>query len=192
MATLAGADIQQIAIAPNASNARRRRIVLLLTAAGAALGALSLLPTKPRLVWNHTASIPLGLYWISDDTPSRGDVVVVTPPPPVAHALQDAGVLRASHLLLKPLAAEAGDEVCRTGTRVTINGRLVASARTTARDGRALPAWSGCQVLGATDIFLIANHPGSFDSRYFGPLGADQIRGVAHPLLLIGAEQEPG
>jgi type IV secretory pathway protease TraF len=56
--------------------------------------------------------------------------------------------------VLKPVAAAAGDRVCRSGRTVTINGHLVAIARHVDRNGRSLPMWQSCRRLSASEVFL--------------------------------------
>lgn len=169
---------------------RRRGAVLLLTALGACLGALTLLPHHPRLVWNFTESVPVGLYSVERATPVKGDVLVLNPEGRARDVLQTFGALPSGHLLLKHLAAAPGDTVCRNKMMITINGAVAAIARPRAHDGRALPAWSGCRSLLPGEIFLLAPHPASFDSRYFGVVDDSQIVGVAHPIFTLPASQE--
>ncbi len=172
-----------------AGAARRRRtgVCLALTLAGVSFGLLSLQPLQPALVWNHTGSVPVGLYTIESKTPVRGDLVVIAPTGDLQATLDDYGVLPAGRLLLKLLAAASGDSVCRRGLSVTINGAAAATAKTRTAGGRALPVWSGCRTLGAGDVVVLTRHGGSFDSRYLGPIGADQIIGVAHPIATLPA-----
>ncbi|MDH3770929.1 MAG: S26 family signal peptidase [Nitrospirota bacterium] len=45
--------------------------------------------------------------------------------------------------------------------------------------------WTACQVLGADRYFAFSDWvPNSFDSRYFGPVDADEITGVYRPLFV--------
>lgn len=169
---------------------RRGGAFLALTITGASLGLLSLQPRAPALVWNFTESVPTGLYRISDARPAKGDVVALAPAGATRALLDAYGVLPAGKVLLKRLSAIEGDTVCRSGVSITINGAGAATARSTSRGGHRLPAWSGCRVLGAGEILVLAPHPLSFDGRYFGPIDAGQVIGVATPLLtfpLVGA-----
>jgi type IV secretory pathway protease TraF len=70
--------------------------------------------------------------------------------------------------LIKPVAALAGDRVCRLDGRITINGRLAAFAQQADKSGRVLPEWAGCKTLIEGELFLLSNAEGSFDGRYFG------------------------
>jgi len=65
---------------------------------------------------------------------------------------------------------------------VTINGRVAAQASSADPAGRLLPSWSGCFRLTSTDIFVLSLDPGSFDSRYFGPVERRHIVGTAVPV----------
>jgi conjugative transfer signal peptidase TraF len=159
-----------------------------LLASGAAGLALLLFPVihRPqlRLVWNASASVPLGLYRIEPDgRASVGDIVAVRPSPWLTRFMAARRYVEAGALLVKPVTAVRGASVCRIGRIVTIDGRPVARALPRDRFGRPLPNWSGCLRLGPDQLFLIAPVSAtSFDSRYFGPVHRDQIVGRAVPL----------
>lgn len=162
-------------------------MVRILTCGSLALAAL-LIPAvhhpAPRLIWNASVSVPIGLYRIEHDSaPAVGELVAVRPSPSLARYMDARRYVEAGVLLVKPIAAENGATVCRRGLSVTIDGRTVAAALPHDRLGRSLPVWSGCRRLGADDLFLIAPaHRDSFDSRYFGPVERRQIVGRAVPL----------
>lgn len=168
-----------------ARRAHRTAVCLALTLTGVSLGLLSLLPHAPALIWNYTESVPVGLYRVGHGARVKGDIVAVVPTGALRETLDAYDALPTGRLLLKQLAAASGDTICREHTSITINGANAAIAKSETASGRALPAWSGCHVLGAGERFLLAPHPLSFDSRYFGPIDADQILGVAHPLLTL-------
>jgi len=149
---------------------------------GIALLAASFLPRRPMLVWNFTASAPVGLYRTLPRAWMRGDWVAIEPSPELRAAMADLGVLEHGRLLVKRVAAASGDEVCRQGGHVRINGRLSAAALLTSSSGAPLPSWTGCLRLGPNDIFLLGQADGSFDGRYFGVTDAGEI--VA-PLVLL-------
>jgi type IV secretory pathway protease TraF len=92
------------------------------------------------------------------------------------------GYLRKGALLIKPVAAAAGDTVCRHGSLVTINGRIAAHARTLDALGRPLPVWSGCFRLAVDQIFVLSADPDSFDSRYMGPINRAHVLDSAQPV----------
>lgn len=148
----------------------------------AACLALAATP-KPRLLWNATASVPVGLYRLLPPTRlAVGELVVVRPDPVLASRLAEDGRLPRGVPLIKPIAAGPGQVVCRRGSVVTIDGRRAALALTADGQGRALPAWRGCRTLDAGEAFLLAPAPGSFDGRYFGPTDAGRFVARARPL----------
>ena len=142
-------------------------------------------PRRLLLVWNVTPSTPIGFYIVTQAMPERGDLVVTRLPPGMEALAVSRSMLSANTPVLKPIAALAGDLVCRFGSTVTINGRFAAMARQLDRHGRTLPIWRGCRRLSVSQVFILAGHPDSFDSRYYGPLDAHRARGVAHPLFIF-------
>lgn len=159
-----------------------------------ALGAIGasaiLLTTVPlfvdlplQILWNASASVPVGLYAVSEEMPGRGELAVVRPAPGVAAYMAGRHYVPLSVPLLKPVAATAGATICRDGVTVSIDGRHAATALTADRLGRRLPVWTGCRTLGTDELFLLADaSPASFDSRYFGPVTRRQVIGRAAPV----------
>ena len=143
------------------------------------LTCLVFIPHNPKLIYNSTASMPKGFYWIHNTHPQKGDHVLIKLPPPIADFAAKRNILPRSIPLLKTLVAVDGDQVCRFGLMVLVNGDEVAKARRTDTQGRPLPVWQGCSVLGKNDLFVLSKHAHSFDSRYFGPVSRDTVMGVA-------------
>lgn len=157
----------------------------------AAISTLSILlilaadvPNRPFLIWNATASVPVGLYRLSRVALVRGDIVAVRLPRSTAEFASAHGYLPANVLLLKPLGATAGDHVCRRGSLVFINDALRAIASIADSRGQRLPVWRGCLTLGPDEVVVIGARRDSYDSRYFGPLRTSQILGRAVPILI--------
>ena len=142
-------------------------------------------PPPLLLLWNTTASVPVGLYVVTRAAPKLADLLAIRLPSALEAFAVSRAILSPNTPILKPVAAVAGDRVCRFGATVTINGRPVAIARRLDRYGRCLPLWEGCQRLSASQVFILAPHPHSFDGRYFGPLHVHLARGVAHALLTL-------
>jgi type IV secretory pathway protease TraF len=88
------------------------------TAAGVLLVMLSLQGTAPRVVWNASDSVPLGLYRIERAPVRRGDLVLIRLPPDTAQLAHQRGYLPKSAYLIKTVLALAGDHVCRFGAHV--------------------------------------------------------------------------
>ena len=125
---------------------------------------------KPLLVWNASASAPLGLYYRTLGKPQTSDWVLVRPPESAAKLAAERGYLPQNIALVKMLAAQSGDRVCRSGREIHINDLGKALALERDAGGRKLPIWSGCVTLGTDDIFVLSPAPSSFDGRYFGPI----------------------
>ncbi|EGY02467.1 plasmid transfer protein TraF [Nitrospirillum viridazoti Y2] len=138
----------------------------------------------PRLVWNASASAPIGLYLVQPGRVAvRGDLVLARTPDAVVELAAARGYLPAGVPLVKRVAALSGDVVCGDRAAVSINGVPVAVRLDKDSHGRPLSAWEGCRVLLPGDLFLLmADVPGSFDSRYFGPVQAGTIIGRLVPL----------
>lgn len=137
-----------------------------------------------RLVWNTTASVPVGLYHIVPGGDFRpGELVAVRPTPALARYMAARRYIEANTLLVKPIGAVAGQRVCRTGATITIDGAHVVTALAVDHLGRPLPVWSGCVRLRFGAVLLMASRtPESFDGRYFGPVASSTIIGRAVPL----------
>lgn len=137
----------------------------------------AMLPPAPRLVWNASASAPVGLYSVEPGAMLEpGDMALARVPQRYRRLAASRRYLPSNVLLVKRVAAYAGDEVCALGSQVFINGRWAAERRTADATGRLMPSWTGCLVLRGRQLFLLMDHPSSFDGRYFGPTeGADVI-----------------
>lgn len=159
---------------------------------GASLGiaflAASLPDRLPRILWNASASLPIGFYMLgAPRTLSVGDLVAVRLPPAQASWAAARGYLGESALLLKRVAAQPGAEVCRIGGEVQIDGTSVAEALKTDSQGRAMPVWQGCIELAESQLFLLLPEtPDSLDGRYLGPTDAATVVGRARPIWTWG------
>ena len=119
------------------------------------IGGAALRDAIPRLVWNASASAPLGLYALSTDAPRRGDFALVRPPPAIRDLAAERGYLPANVPMVKRIAASNGDRVCALGTTIFIDQIAVATRLAHDHRQRPLPAWSGCRRLGREDVFLL-------------------------------------
>ncbi|MEL6227431.1 MAG: S26 family signal peptidase [Pseudomonadota bacterium] len=163
----------------------RPQITLIVMGAALALiGASLVIRSDPLLIWNASASVPIGFYAITpNEHPKVGDLVAVRPPTALAEWLFESGYLGHETPLLKRITALPESTVCRIETTILVNGVSVAEARERDRFGRPLPVWQGCRMLRDGDVFFLnAEHPSSLDGRYFGPLDADTIIGRASPI----------
>lgn len=165
-----------------------------LLAAGLSLSLLAVaqIDRAPRLIWNASASVPVGLYVVrASHGPSLGDLVAVHLPEGLSSWVVERGYVGADTLLLKRIAAVSGMTVCRDGLDIAIGGTVVAQAASDDRHGRPLPRWTGCVTLESDEVFLLVTGVAdSLDGRYFGPLSADTILGRAIPLWTFGGAED--
>ncbi len=148
------------------------------------IGGLSFVHIAPKLIWNASASTPIGLYTI-ERSPSLEvtDLVAVDAPEPLASFLADRGYLPRGVPLMKRVAGLPGQQVCRIGARITVNGIAMGEALDRDRLGRLLPVWRGCHRIADGEIFLMNwSVRDSLDGRYFGPISTSSIFGRATPL----------
>jgi conjugative transfer signal peptidase TraF len=138
----------------------------------------------PRIIWNSTASAPIGLYRVVNvDSLHHGDLVLASPPDAIKAFAAQRGYLPLGVPLVKHVAGLAHDRTCGWKGTLTINGRIVVTRLTTDRLHRPLPEWNGCQTLAASDVLLL--NPAvatSFDGRYFGPISTTAVIGKLVPL----------
>lgn len=158
----------------------RRRTAIM----GLAVAALSwtiLVPPAPRLLWNASASAPIGLYRVEPDkVPDRGDWAIAWPPSDVRSLAASRHYLPTGVPLVKKVAAHSYDTVCAVGPVITVNGLQAALRRNVDGHGRQLPLWQGCVDLGEGELFLLTGERSdSFDGRYFGVSKQSDIIGKA-------------
>ena len=173
---------------------RRRRIVTVATAVVLPV-VLFCLGQFAGLRINLTPSYPLGLWRIEPlgRAAAVGDVVFICPPPTAEFAMaRQRGYLRPGSCagglspLIKQIVAAAGADV-RVASAVTIDGQPLrhSSIHRVDATGRSLTPWSG-GLIPSNRVFLHSNFAGSYDSRYFGPIPASGIVGLAIPVFTFG------
>jgi conjugative transfer signal peptidase TraF len=157
---------------------------------------------------NFTPSMPLGIYRL-EALPSngfaRGMFVVACAPADAAVLGRDRGYLAGgscpgdTELLLKVVAAVPGDDVAVSARGVVINGCVLPNSAPLAldRSRRRVTAWpSGRYHLASNQLWLYADNPRSWDSRYWGPAATASIMARAAPLLAVASFRstsgEPG
>ena len=150
------------------------------------VGASAAVHVAPRLLWNETASVPVGLYRVRTGSALRiGDIAAIRLPDHLALLLATRGYLPFGVPLLKPVAALPGQDVCRVKNTITIDGVHAGDARDSDHRRRPLPVWQGCHRLSPSEIFVMnPAEPRSLDGRYFGPLPASSVIGRAVSLWL--------
>jgi conjugative transfer signal peptidase TraF len=145
---------------------------------------------KPCLLWNASASVPIGLYAIHPNGKlTAGELLVIRPPAALAQFMAARRYLALGVPLIKHVAALPGQIVCRSGRVITVNGSAKAEALDRDTRGRKLPVWQGCRTIQLHEVFLMnASIPDSFDGRYFGQVPDKTIIGSATPLWLAAQQ----
>lgn len=161
----------------------RRHVCILLIAFGVvSLVAPAVLKPHRMIVWNASASVPVGFYLIETIAGRYvSELVAVVPPEPLATFLAAGNYLPRGVPMLKQVLALPGQTVCRDGLVVTVDKVAVGMALERDRQGRALPVWQGCRVVPEDALFLMNSQSAdSLDGRYFGPLPISAVIGRAH------------
>ena len=148
------------------------------------VAAATIVPTSLKLVWNVSASAPIGLYRIERaehlDVP---DLVAVMPSEPLEDYMVERGYIGRDVPILKRVLGIPGQRVCRIGHTITVDGIAMGEARDRDHLDRPLPVWSGCRTVAEDELFLMNWQVlDSLDGRYFGPLPATTVVGRAVPL----------
>jgi len=165
--------------------------LLVLTFGGGAL-ALALAAEWAGLRLNDSPSMPTGLY-VRTSSESRSSLVVFCPAEPFARLSVERGYRSRGNCpdgaepLAKPIAARPGDIVELSATGMAVNGRRLPNTSLLATDtaGRPLSHWPfGRYVVARGTVWVASSYSSrSFDSRYFGPVKASQVREHVRPLL---------
>lgn len=164
--------------------ARLRRWVLYWLIAFWAVVIQMVFPPAPRLVWNASASVPIGLYWVRPGARiATGDMVVARTPQPFRRLAAERRYLPENVPLVKRVAAQAGDRICASGDTILVNGRKAVTRLARDGQGRPMPWWEGCRTLAQGQyLLLMTDVAGSFDGRYFGVTEQADVVGKARLL----------
>ena len=165
--------------------------LLVLTFGGGAL-ALALAAEWAGLRLNDSPSMPTGLY-VRTSSESSASLIVFCPADPFARLSVERGYRSRGNCrdgaepLAKPITARPGDIVELSATGMAVNGRLLPNTSPLATDtaGRPLSHWPfGRHVVARGTVWVASSYSSrSFDSRYFGPVKASQVREHVRPLL---------
>jgi conjugative transfer signal peptidase TraF len=167
-------------------------ISLLALTFGAGTLGLALVASWAELRLNDSPSMPTGLY-VRTSSESNASLAVFCPVEPFARLSVERGYRSrgscqdSAEPLAKPIAARPADVVELSAKGVSVNGQLLPNTAPLATDtaGRPLPHWPFGKYVVAPGTLWVASsyNPRSFDSRYFGPVKASQVREHVRPLL---------
>lgn len=172
----------------------RSRPITIIVASAVVLAILTGIGFVAGLRINLTPSYPLGLWRIEPLARhvAVGDRIFICPPPVEPFGLaRNRGYLGRGLCpgwfspLIKTVVAVAGQHVVIDGN-ITVDGIRLAhsSVRAIDGEGRALTPDAG-GIVPTGKLFLFSDFAGSYDSRYFGPIQADGVLGLAYPILVV-------
>jgi conjugative transfer signal peptidase TraF len=133
---------------------------------------------------NLTPSLPYGIYVLCPGTPGRGDLAAFCLEGKFADLARERGYLQAGSCpsglrpLLKTLTGLPGDAIPAD-----------LAVRPTDSLGRSMPSASASGIIPPGMALLLTDHPGSFDSRYFGLAPLDALQRVK-PVFLFNLQGE--
>lgn len=181
-----------------------RRAALAVLSVYGVLFLIGQIASANGFIINHTDSAPMGVWRVQplSGPVEHGQMVGLCPPDEAPFRLgRERGYLFYGRCpgryepLLKRVAAVAGDTVEVASEGVRVNGQLLPNSAPLIRDGTgapldAMPAKAYAVADG--EIWLVSTYnPGSFDSRYFGPVKVGQLEGVASPVWISTSAPAP-
>jgi len=159
---------------------RRIKVKYVLIASSAILLICLAEPGKKNFLYNLTESIPKGVYFLHRNAPViRNSLIAFNLPDELEKFAIQRQYIPSGVPFMKRVLGKAGDTVCvAPDGNVDLNGEVIGLHYPLDRDGRKMPAWSGCHSLSQDEYFVFGDHPRSFDSRYFGAVKRTDILGT--------------
>lgn len=134
------------------------------------------------LIYNYTASLPTGWYWLEDtDRISRGDIVLCDAEQDIMQlALQRKWIKKDTHFL-KYVYGIPGDIYEIRANRYIVNGEDKGEIKRIDTEGRPMPLLTDGKYTVPDGYLLIGTEAeNSFDSRYYGPVSLKNVYKKAH------------
>jgi len=143
---------------------------------------------------NLSASMPIGIYELTEDRIGIGQMVAVCLPSAIARIGRERGYLRSGpcasgdQAVVKHVAGMAGDTIEVQPIGVTINGTAIPNSAVMERDRAGRPLahvpW-GTTTLQHGELWLMSTlQPNSWDSRYFGPVQFADVMVAVRPVFV--------
>jgi conjugative transfer signal peptidase TraF len=176
--------------------ANLRRVALALAPSGVFMFGSVLAMWVYGIRINMTRSLPLGLYVITHNP--QANLVVFCPPPGAMDESAKRGYRGHSYglgcpdgapPLMKPVVARPGQTLVVSVEGIAVERRLLTNTAPLQFDAkhRPLKAWAaGTYTVESGTLWVASSfHPGSYDSRYLGPIREEQILYRLRPLWLF-------
>jgi len=150
-------------------------VTLLIVATGTEIS----FPPKPKLLYNPSASAPIGWYKLADKSVLKvGDQVAAYAPDWARKLADERRYLPYEYPMIKTIWAGSGTTICTKNNRISVPNYPVIISLSQDGLGRDMPKLSGCFTLKADEYFLISpDVQAGFDSRYFGAVIGTDILG---------------
>src|SRR5690606_17278302 len=113
---------RRLASLPKDRPMTRSRTLTVTALAVIGIAAASADETPTKLIWNATASAPVGFYTVEPaDALDVPELVAVMPPEPLAAFMVERGYIARGVPLLKRVVGLPGQRVCRLRSTITVN-----------------------------------------------------------------------
>ncbi|MBF0102882.1 MAG: S26 family signal peptidase [Desulfobacterales bacterium] len=136
--------------------------------------------------------MPRGIYRLNPINPpesdfKKGQYVMFPIPFHVEQLMHERNYIpRFVHMLLKPVAAIAGDHISVSdGGGVFINESFFGAVKRVDRQGLPLPIYKADLIIPENYLFVACEHDLAFDSRYIGLIHISHIQKIAEPMFVF-------
>ena len=115
----------------------------------------------------------------------KGDIVVFDAPASARKLIAERGWwgLSVGYVLMKPVVAQKADRITVSSRGLFINGVFFGNVEQFDSKGLPLPLRQIDTVLSEREYFTASPYEHSFDSRYFGVIRREAIKGVARRIM---------
>jgi len=163
---------------------RGKRLVLMLALLLSGIAGAFL---PGRISVTLTPSVIHRVWWLSDDTSQvrHGEYVLFHLPydrmkgMPVPDAVSDKKGIRA----IKRVGCDEGEALRRKGRDFFCGDEFLGRAKERSQKGQPLTPFPFYGMIPPGEVFLVGDHPDSFDSRYFGLVEKEHYLAWARPIF---------
>lgn len=152
---------------------------------------ISLMPNVFNLWINVSPSIPYGIYKKVTKYPQREDYILFCLENEIAKMTVDRHYITRGNCAFqsapigKKVVATQGDLVKISDNGIEVNGRLLTDSKPSKYDNlkRKMPVFWMDRYLDNGEFIVASTKENSYDSRYFGIVRRDQIKGVIETII---------
>ncbi|GEM_PF-414049 len=152
---------------------------------------ITLLPNALNIWINVSPSIPYGIYKKVEKYPQKDDYILFCLDKEIAKLTADRHYVTAGNCAFqsapigKKVVAAQGDLVKIDGDGIEINGVLLTYSKPSEYDNlqRRMPVFSMHRYLDNDEFIVASAKNNSYDSRYFGIVKGEQIKGVIETII---------